>query len=78
LRDQTTLRAIGAYRRYGHDDCGVTGEWAGGNGSIMRLAPVPIFYQEFGEFAEQVSVTQGILTHNHEFQMMDAACYPKS
>jgi len=63
---QTTLRAIGAYRRYGHDDCGVTGEWAGGNGSIMRLAPVPIFYQEFGEFAEQVSVTQGILTHNHE------------
>jgi ADP-ribosyl-[dinitrogen reductase] hydrolase len=63
---QTTLRAIGAYRRHGHDDCGITGEWAGGNGSIMRLAPVPIFYQEFSEFAEQVSVTQGILTHNHE------------
>jgi len=60
------MTSVRHYRRYGHDDCGVTGEWAGGNGSIMRLAPVPIFYQEFGEFAEQVSVTQGILTHNHE------------
>ena len=63
---QTTLRAISAYRRFGHEDCGVTGEWAGGNGSIMRLAPVPIFYQEDNRLADEVSVTQGILTHNHE------------
>ncbi len=63
---QTTLRAIGAYRRFGPEACGVTGEWAGGNGSIMRLAPVPIFYQEDVELSGQVAVTQGILTHNHE------------
>jgi ADP-ribosyl-[dinitrogen reductase] hydrolase len=63
---QTTLRAIGAYRRFGHEECGVTGEWAGGNGSIMRLAPVPIFYQEDGRLADEISVSQGILTHNHE------------
>ena len=63
---QTTLRAIGAYRRFGHEECGVTGEWAGGNGSIMRLAPVPIFYQEDDRLADEISVIQGILTHNHE------------
>lgn len=63
---QTTLRAIGAYRRFGHEECGVTGEWAGGNGSIMRLAPVPIFYQEDDRLADEISVSQGILTHNHE------------
>ncbi len=63
---QTTLRAIGAYRRFGHEECGVTGEWAGGNGSIMRLAPVPIFYQEGDRLADEISVSQGILTHNHE------------
>lgn len=63
---QTTLRAIGAYRRYGHKECGVTGEWTCGNGSIMRLSPVPIFFQDAGDLADQLAVTQGILTHNHE------------
>jgi ADP-ribosyl-[dinitrogen reductase] hydrolase len=63
---QTTLRAIGEFRRHGPDECGVTGEWAGGNGSIMRLAPVPIYFQNNPAEAVAVSVTQGILTHNHE------------
>ncbi len=63
---QTTLRAIGAFKRNGHEECGVTGEWAGGNGSIMRLAPVPVFFQEQPAMADKISVLQGMLTHNHE------------
>jgi ADP-ribosyl-[dinitrogen reductase] hydrolase len=63
---QTTLRAIGAYRRYGYEESGVTGKWAGGNGSIMWLAPVPIFYQDAAELADKIAVKQGTLTHNHE------------
>ncbi len=63
---QTTLRAIGNYRRHGPENSGVTGEWAGGNGSIMRLSPVPIFYQDHPDKAEVISAMQGTLTHNHE------------
>jgi len=32
----------------------------------MRLAPVPIFYQGDDRLADEISVSQGILTHNHE------------
>lgn len=63
---QTTLRAIGNFRRHGHETCGITGERAGGNGSIMRLAPVPVYFQDSPDMAEEVSARQGALTHNHE------------
>lgn len=62
---QTTLRAIGNYRRHGPESSGVTGEWAGGNGSVMRLSPVPIFYQDHPDKGEVISAMQGT-THNHE------------
>ncbi|SCA55926.1 ADP-ribosylation/Crystallin J1 (modular protein) [Candidatus Terasakiella magnetica] len=61
----TTLRAISNYNRTKNLDCGITGKWAGGNGSIMRLSPVSIFGQNNADMADIISVEQGQFTHNH-------------
>ena len=39
----TTANALYGFQRTGKP-CGQTGEYSAGNGSIMRLAPVPMFY----------------------------------
>lgn len=39
----TTVNALEGFQRTGKP-CGQTGEYSAGNGSIMRLAPVPMFY----------------------------------
>jgi ADP-ribosyl-[dinitrogen reductase] hydrolase len=70
---KTTLTAIGNFRRSGPDDCGETGEYSKGNGSIMRLAPVPIFHRGNPERAETASVWQGSFTHNNT--VTANACY---
>ena len=39
----TTRQALDGFRRTG-EPCAPADEWSAGNGSIMRLAPVPMFY----------------------------------
>ena len=41
-----------------------TSEYASGNGSIMRLSPVPAFYHSDKKLALEISWKQGNLTHN--------------
>ncbi len=62
---KTTLTAISNFRRSGPDDCGEKGEYSKGNGSIMRLAPVPIFHRNNRMKAEVEAVQQGAFTHNN-------------
>lgn len=56
----TTLAALECFQRTGRP-CGQTSEYSAGNGSIMRLAPVPMFYvndrDKAIEFAGQSSTT---------------------
>ena len=56
----TTLAALECFKRTGKP-CGQTSEYSAGNGSIMRLAPVPMFYvndrDKAIEFAGQSSTT---------------------
>ena len=56
----TTYAALECFHRTGRP-CGQTSEYSAGNGSIMRLAPVPMFYandrDKAIEFAAQSSAT---------------------
>lgn len=40
----TTSAALSAFLRTGNPFCGATDAYSAGNGSLMRLAPVPMFY----------------------------------
>jgi len=44
-------------------DCGPTDEHSAGNGSIMRLAPVPLFYSRHPEEAIRLSAESSRTTH---------------
>ncbi len=70
---RTTLTAISNFRRYGPKDCGERGEHSKGNGSIMRLAPIPIFHRNNRKKAEIEAVWQGAFTHNNT--VTANACY---
>jgi len=43
---KTTMRAIFEYKKSGEPYSSVTNPMSAGNGSIMRLAPVPLFYAD--------------------------------
>ncbi len=66
--------ALRRYQKTGDPFAGSKARWSSGNGSIMRLAPLPIFYQssisDAIEFAGQSSRT----THGSEL-CIDACCY---
>lgn len=59
----TTSQALSKYERTGNPMAGSTDLNTAGNGSIMRLAPIPIFFNHINptEYAEQSS----LLTHAH-------------
>ena len=61
----TTRNAIETFRLYGPEQSGEMGPNSAGNGSIMRLAPVSVFYQENAVLAEEMAMAQGALTHRH-------------
>ncbi len=42
----TTLKALRKFEKTQEPYCGMTAPWTAGNGSIMRLAPVPLFYAQ--------------------------------
>ena len=40
----TTLSALMEFKKTRNANCGPSGKYNAGNGSLMRLAPVPLFY----------------------------------
>lgn len=59
----TTTTAIDVYVRTGEPLAGARGARTAGNGSIMRLAPVPIFHAADIAAADAASALQGRTTH---------------
>lgn len=59
-------------------NCGVTGEFANGNGALMRILPACLYYyarsNESGEAIEGIHVISG-LTHNHIRSKMCCGIY---
>jgi len=59
----TTSDALEHYRRTGNAESGSADSRSAGNGCIMRLAPVPIYYKDTPEQAIAMSEAQSGTTH---------------
>jgi ADP-ribosylglycohydrolase len=59
----TTRAALAAFERTGEPYCGSADPRAAGNGSIMRLAPVPLYYAGRPEEAIQKAADSSRTTH---------------
>lgn len=59
----TTHNALEHYRRSGQPESGSADPHSAGNGSIMRLAPVPIYYMDNPALAIDMSQAQSRTTH---------------
>ncbi len=59
----TVVRALQRFQHYHEPYCGSTHPMSAGNGSIMRLAPVPLFYAQNPEQAIQMSGQSSRPTH---------------
>jgi ADP-ribosyl-[dinitrogen reductase] hydrolase len=59
----TTSRALDLYRETGECFAGPTDVFSAGNGSLMRLAPVPIFYRRDPRAAIHYSAESSRTTH---------------
>ena len=70
----TTIAALRGFERTGDPYAGSTNPYAAGNGSIMRLAPVPMFYS--GDVAKVVefSAESSRTTHGAE-ECVDACAF---
>ena len=79
----TCTRAITKYMINNDvEKCGITGEWANGNGALMRIMPVCLFaYEKFvsGELTEEEVIAHvervSALTHNHLRSRMACGIY---
>lgn len=70
----TVSQALANFRATGRADAGMTHERSAGNGSIMRLAPVPMFYWADPAEAVAKSGASSITTHAHP-ETVDACRY---
>ncbi|MGI6366759.1 MAG: ADP-ribosylglycohydrolase family protein [Anaerolineae bacterium] len=70
----TTLTALEHFRRTGEPLAGSTDPMSAGNGSIMRLAPVPMFYQRDAAQAIAMSALSSRTTHGAR-EAVDACRY---
>ena len=59
----TTSAALGRFQRTGDPFAGSTDPHAAGNGSLMRLAPVPLFYADDAAVAIEQSAASSRTTH---------------
>lgn len=59
----TTRQALSAFEQTGHPYCGPTDAESAGNGSLMRLAPVPLFFASNPEDAIDKSAESSTTTH---------------
>jgi ADP-ribosyl-[dinitrogen reductase] hydrolase len=59
----TTSTALAAFERTGEPFCGTDDPHAAGNGSIMRLAPVPLFFARDPRLAVRMAADSSRTTH---------------
>jgi ADP-ribosyl-[dinitrogen reductase] hydrolase len=59
----TVSRALRNYSTYGNPNAGDDSEFSAGNGSIMRLAPIPMFYCYRDAELSQAAAASSITTH---------------
>ncbi len=62
----TVRAALDRFRETGKPRCGSTDSWSAGNGSIMRLAPVPIFFRHDPSIAVEFADESSRGTHGAE------------
>jgi ADP-ribosyl-[dinitrogen reductase] hydrolase len=70
----TTRSALRRFEQSNQPYCGDTDPWSSGNGSIMRLAPVPMFFSNRPEEAIRYSADSSRTTHGSE-ECVDACRY---
>ena len=70
----TTLKALNKFRATGEPYSGNTDEKSAGNGSIMRLAPIPMYYSNNPEDALKYAALSSKTTHANEM-CVDACRY---
>ena len=71
---RTTRRALEKYEGTGQEYSGPTDEYSAGNGSIMRLAPVPLFFYSDAQKAAEMSAQSSRTTHGAD-ACVDACRY---
>ena len=69
----TTLEALHEFEKTG-TPCGQTEEYSCGNGSLMRIAPVPLFYSHDPLLAVEMSGESSKTTHAHP-KVVDSCKY---
>jgi len=70
----TTREALMIFEKTGEPYPGPENEYSAGNGSLMRLAPVPLFYMSNPKDAIEMSGKSSRTTHNHPLAV-DACRY---
>ena len=70
----TTLKALNKFRATGEPYSGMTEDSSAGNGSIMRLAPIPMHYSQNPEKAHKYAALSSKTTHANEM-CVDACRY---
>jgi ADP-ribosyl-[dinitrogen reductase] hydrolase len=70
----TTRSALESFERTSRAYCGPTSEWSAGNGSLMRLAPVPLFHARQPRKAIERSGDSSRTTHG-AVEAVDACRY---
>ena len=70
----TTREALNSFIQTGDPYCGPDYEHSAGNGSIMRLAPVPLYYYSNPQIAINRSADSSRTTHQHPL-VIDACRY---
>eukprot|EP01094_Clydonella_sp_ATCC50884_P023913 TRINITY_DN5864_c0_g1_i1.p1 TRINITY_DN5864_c0_g1~~TRINITY_DN5864_c0_g1_i1.p1 ORF type:complete len:384 (-),score=37.51 TRINITY_DN5864_c0_g1_i1:126-1277(-) len=61
---RATATALHSYTEGGSPYCGNPDPHQAGNGSLMRLAPVPLCYWQYPEFAIHLAALSSIITHS--------------
>ncbi len=70
----TTLKALNKFRESGEPYAGLTEDSSAGNGSIMRLAPIPMYYSNNPEDALKYATLSSKTTHAN-IMCVDACRY---
>ncbi len=72
----TVRKALNQFQRSGQKEpyCGPTSDRAAGNGSLMRLCPVPLAYHKYPEVAMTMAQESSRTTHGAK-AAMDACRY---
>lgn len=69
-----TRSALEKYQRTGEPYAGSVDPYSAGNGSIMRLAPVPLYYSKGPEYAMKYCIESSSTTHGAQ-ECLDACRY---